>query len=31
MANEEMDIIASAIIGFCVIVLYALWDIFGKK
>ena len=31
MASEEMDIIASAIIGFAVIVAYALWDIFGKK
>ena len=31
MASDEMDIIASAIIGICAIIVYALWDIWGKK
>ena len=31
MASEELDIIASAIIGFGVIILYAIYDIWRSK
>lgn len=31
MANEEMDIIASAIIGFGAIILYAIFDLWRAK
>lgn len=31
MSIEEMDSIACVMIGFVVIAVYALWDIFGRR